>query len=479
MVDLRLRSKFRVSLFCIGLIGVHYHSVAAEETSISLAQLTGCARSNNPALKVALADLESARALLFKASWSRAPTLSITSLLSPLPARKLLQYCVSDSDDQRVIPCPNQDIQDDARLSDVEGMGIYTRTSATLTQPLYTFGKISNNMEAARAGVEAREALLESAERSLDLLAFQAYYGLSLTIQAQKAFKKGMRHLKKHRAQVEQAIKEEKTGITSNDLRRLIIEQSQLTVMNEEVQAQHDRAVRGIQLSCALRSGQELTLAERRLKPLEVTLLSEAEYLQRAEANRPVIRAAQAELKARRSQYAAAVAEYFPDLALVGTFLFARGTSAEDNPDPFANDPFNVLGYGVYLGLNWRLDIAKTGAAIRSAQATIARSEASLAGLRAQLALEMNELYTDATRLTRVLDVQSDAAKQAKQWLTSAVINQGSGLSNPQETTTAIKAFFETSLRYDRTVYEYNVALARLWIASGIDPLELLKMDQP
>ena len=446
--------------------------------ALTLPQLTQCARMNNPALAIAQAELSKIKSSLQFAQWSRFPTLSVNSLFAPLPARRLLDYCVSDSSVssdglQRVIPCPGQNIQDDARISDVDGMGIFTRTTATLTQPLYTFGKISSGIKAAKAGVRAYKELTTLAERHFDLLAFQTYYGLILAERTQRVLRKGKRQLKKLRKSIKKELKRESGIYTSNDLRKLSIKESEIITAAEEVSAQRRRAQRGVQLSCGLSPDQTIKTQERKLKPIEMTLLRESEYLTRALAQRPEIKAARHQLEARQAQRALALAQFFPDLALVGTFGFARGTSAEDNPDPFANDPFNVLGYGAYLGLKWKLNLAQLTSELSASDAEMAKAKAELNALTLQLTLEVNERYQETLRYQRALEVQRQAMVSGKQWMTSTMLNKNTGLIDLKEALEAITSYFQTSLSYDRSIYEYNLALIRLWATSGNDPLSL------
>ena len=451
---------------------------SANPKALTLPQLTRCARANNPALKIAQAELDKIKSSLHFAQWSRFPSLSVEGLFAPLPARRLLKYCVSDNSLspeglERIIPCPNQDIQDDARISDVDGMGVFTRTSATLTQPLYTFGKISSGVRAAKAGVRAYQELTIVAERHFDLLAFQTYYGLILAKRAQRVFRKGRRQFKKLKKSINKELKAESGKYTSNDLRKLTIKESELITAEEGVSSQQRRAQRGVQLSCGFPFDQTIQTDESKLKPLEVTLLSEAEYLKRAFAQRPELRAARHQLEARQAQRAQAIAQFFPDLALVGTFGFARGTSAEDNPDPFANDPFNALGYGAYLGLKWRLNFAQLTSKFKASDAGVAKARAGLSALTLQLTLEINERYQEALRYQRALEAQREAMVSGKQWMTSTMLNKSAGLIDLKDALAAITGYFTTSLSYDRSIYEYNLAIIRLWATSGDDPLIL------
>ena len=466
----------------VSLAEVNAEDLELTPTSLTLPQLTGCARQRNPALDIARAELEKMKSTLMGAQGRMLPSLAVDSLFAPLPARRLLKYCVSPTELsgeglERIIPCPNQDIQDDARLGDVDGMGIYSRTTATLTQPLYTFGKISAGIRAAKAGVRVHEALSEAASYQADELAFQTYYGLILARRAQRTFRKAKRKLAKRRADIERELKAESGKHTSNDLRQLVIKESEIVTLAESVSAQERRALRGVRLSCNISETQEIKPDARKLKPLPVTLSGEEVYLKLALDARPELRAARAQIEARRAQHSLVISQLFPDLALVGTFAFARGTSAEDNPDPFANDPFNVFGYGAYLGLRWRLDLGQIAPRLKRAEVAVARAEADLKALSLQVSLEVSERYQEAVRYQRTLEARKLAMVSGKQWMTSAFLNTSAGLIDSTQLLAALTAYLTTSLNYDRDIYEYNLALMRLWASSGRDPLTLL--DDP
>ena len=459
---------------------VTYTSFAEEiDSSLELTPLylAECARKDNPALRLAHAQLEQAKSQLTLANRSIFPTLNVDGLLAPLPARRLLKYCVDRNDTidglERVIVCPNQGIQDDARLSDIDGMGIFVRTSATLTQPLYTFGKISHGREAAQAGYSAVQELTKVATVHFDHLAFQTYYGLALAKQAKKVFRKGKRHLRKVRKSIEKGI--EKGQYTSNDLRKLKIKESQFDLSSSEVESHYALALRNIKLSCKLDKVDKVTLQSRKLKPISYVLEKEERYLKRALENRPEIKAAKQQIFAREALRAQALANFFPNLALIATFGFARGTSAEDNPDPFANDPFNVLGYGAYLGLSWRLNFAQLTSKLQASEAAILKAKAELHGLTQRLNLEMSQYYLEVQRRQMNLKIREDARLQAKQLVSSTMMNYNTGLIKTKAVLDAIQTSFTQSLEYDREVYDFNLAVLRLTQASGVDPFELFK----
>ena len=291
-------------------------SIAELDTqSLTPQAIAQCARRDNPALRIALSQLEQAKSKVTLAEKSAFPSLNIESILAPLPARRLLKYCVNpdliNGDGlSSVVVCPNQDIQDDARLSDVDGMGIFTRTTATLTLPLITFGKLSNGKKAARAGFTAFQNLNQVAKRQFDQLAFQAYYGFILTHRAQRVFRKAERYLKKIRKRIEKSLKEESGQYTSNDLSKLNIKEVELNIAATDVHAQRQIAIQGIQQSCKLPVDTQLKTQSNKLKALKTEIESKEVYIKRALKQRVEIQAARQQVLAREALRAQAIANF-------------------------------------------------------------------------------------------------------------------------------------------------------------------------
>jgi len=436
--------------------------------SLSLEDLLSCARQNNPAWELAHSELESAYAKLNLAELSALPSMKLSGALAPLPARRILRYCLAD-DGVNVTPCPNQEVYDDQRLDQVDGMGIFARAQLTLQQPLYTFGKISNGRDAARAGVDAYKAGLKRAERSLDLQAAQTYFGLQLATQLEKTIRKGHARLKKLKAKIQSDLKAESGKYTSNDLRRTIIQEGDIISRGLEVEALKRQAIESIRVACELPVGAEIALDTTRLKALRPEPLSLEALKERARAERLDVQMARAQVMAREALASKAISDLLPDLALIGTLGYSLGTSAEDHPDPFANDPFNAFGYGFYLGLNWNLSVAKLKSGPREAEAALEKARAQLRGLEMQLELELIEHGEQLKRYEGTLKAKKEAMRAAKQWLTASFISLGSGLITSGQAIRSISAYLQATASYDQAVYEYNLATLRLWRATGLE----------
>ena len=448
---------------------------AALAAPLTLSEVLSCARRNNPAHDVARAQALDAAAQLTAAQMSLFPTLSVSGGASPLPARRLLQYCVGDND--RVVVCPNQEINDDQRLSQVDGMGIFVRTQATLTQPLYTFGKISHARAAAEAGARAYELGASYAERALDERAFEAYLGLQLSAQVEKVFERGRAELGKFKRRVEESLRDERGEYTSNDLRRLVIQDADLTARELEVQALRTQALAGVRVGCGLPPSAEVLLAEGRLKPYPLTLPPLEDLWGAARRERLDLRGLREGVEARESLARKAVADQLPNIALLGLFMYSIGTSADDSPDPFANDPFNTFGYGFMFGLDWRVSLGDLLSEPARADAALIKARAELAGREQEAYLALSERHAQVRRYEGTLAARAEAARAGKQWMVATLMSKSAGILTSDQATQSLAGYFTSSLAHEQSIFEYNMAVARLWAAAGLDLASLAAGD--
>jgi outer membrane protein len=442
---------------------------------LKLSDLLSCARRTNPAHDIARAQALEAAAQLTGARLSVLPTLSFSGGAAPLPARRMLQYCVGDQ--ERVIVCPNQDINDDQRLDQLDGMGLFARAQVTLTQPLYTFGKITHGRDAAEAGVRAYEAGAAYAERALDVMAFEAYHGLQLSAQVEAVFRRGREELGKFKRRVQRSLDEERGEYSSNDLRRLVIQESDLIARELEAQALKAQAVAGVRVACELTPDAEVTLAEQRLSAYAAPLPPLEALWSIARRERLDLRGLREGVEAREALARKALADQLPNLALIGLFTYSVGTSADDHPDPFANDPFNIFGYGFMFGLDWRLSVSELFSETAQADAQALKARAELRGRERAVYLELSERHAQAMRHASTLTARDEAARAGKQWMVASLMSKSAGLLTSEQATQSLTGYFTSSLAREQSIFEYNLSIARLWASAGLDLAALAAGD--
>lgn len=445
-------------------------AAAAEPTTIDLSELLRRARGNNPAVRIAEAELKKYEALHERARYAWAPTFRFNGLLAPLPERRVLQQCLDPTSPiGAVIPCPGQNIEDDLRITADTEVGILVRVDTRMTFPIYTFGKVSAAQDAARAGLKVGGETVNVARGKLDVLVKQAYFGTQYGESALKILRDGMKRMNKARRDIQKELDKESGRFTSNDLRKLKVESAELEVGILQAEARTRFAWESLRIAGGFESRDDFTLDTLKLKTVYVEPRSIEEYVELSRKARPDLRLAGAAVEARRAQVDMAEADYWPDIALAAAFGFAYGSTADDSPDPFANDNFNYVTYGAVLGATLNLDIFKIRAKVGQAESALLKARAQREALAVQIRLKVVELVEALTQREKEVKIRKKAMKAGKGWMTSNFLNFGLGLVSTDDLIRSLTAYSKARLAWYEAIYEHNLAVARLSETVGVE----------
>ncbi len=449
----------------------------AEPVRLTLDELLQRVEETSPVMEIARAKLADYQAQFDRAYYAWTPSLRVDSILAPLPERKALRTCIvgiyTDPSTggalDEVGACPGQDVEADERITADTEIGILTRTTARLTFPIYTFGRVEHGLEAARAGLEVGQGGLDVARGMLHYRVKQAWYGAQLAASALDILQDGRKRFREAKAGIEKELDRESGRFTSNDLRKLIVEEADLESSLLETEALEAVAWSGLRIAAGLPPGAAIQLDSLDLEPVHVEARAAEAYVEMAIDARPELRMARAGIEARAALVDLAEAEFLPNIALVGAFGYAKGTPAYDPPDPFANDNYNYLSWGVVIGLDWRIDFATLTSSLGRARAALSKQRAEHDALMQEVRLKVLEQVGTMQRRARELDVRELAMKAAKGWLVSNTLNFGLGLVSTDELLKSLVAYSKARLTYYRTIYEYNLAVARLSQSVGTE----------
>ena len=136
-----------------------------------------------PELGEAQADIEQTSSKLAEARSYRYPQIELVTLFGPAPHARKDQFTSTDSG---------------FKFSELTW---FSSADATITQPLYTFGKISENMTAAGHGIEVDRSRKEQRANEVALKVREYYYGLILARELKEVVLEVQESLNKAREQ--------------------------------------------------------------------------------------------------------------------------------------------------------------------------------------------------------------------------------------------------------------------------------------
>jgi len=340
--------------------------------------------------------------------------------------------------------------------------GLFGSAQLDITQPLYTFGKISHARRAARAGLDAQRALADEAAGDLAVDAARAYWGVKTARELGGMLDDGIE-------EIDKALKElgERSGgkgkgkpeISIQDRQRVAVLLAEAKVQRAEAQQAEGEALAGLR---ALTGVADADLDDAQLAPVERTVPEHPGVERRPQA-----------IAARTGAHAAdelagmATSQYFPDIAIVASGVAAAAQGAQDPPSVFANDPYNRLGLGVVIGLQWTLEPWTVAARVEKARADArkAHAQSDLAAIGARY--DADQAAADATAAHAKIEAAATGEQAARTWLASVLQAEAIGTAESRDLADAYIAWFQMRARWAQAVFQWNVAVVRLDRAAG------------
>jgi outer membrane protein TolC len=411
------------------------------------------AAANNPIVAASSAEVEMAEAELFRA-WGRyIPRFTADAFFTWIPSARgdaLNGYL------------------------DFSEWGPLVRTEVDGEVTLYAFGQLEALRDAARAGIDVAQARRKVALAELTFLARQAYFGAVYARQALDVMNEGQKYLDRAKRRLEELEETDSPEFDPVDLMKMRVQEAATVEGRAELEKGLAVALEGMRAVMALPHTAQVEPAESELSPVGVELLGLTEYYAAAFEDRPELAVANAQaLKALAGQDER-FADFFPRLGLRGFYDFAYSPVAEDQRSPFANDPFNVSNGGVALSMRWTLDLGQQIGRYRESSAAVDKALREAEALMLKVRVDVAEAWHEATRQRKLMDVQRDAMKAARGWLIAKSDLYDTGFCSIDDVSGALVEFFRRRLGYLQSIYNFNIATAKLSRVVGRDVRTML-----
>jgi outer membrane protein TolC len=333
--------------------------------------------------------------------------------------------------------------------------------------PLWTFGKITNLWDAAKAQTLVGEGDVRKERNELRLAVRRAYYGVLLTRDALELVHEALGRVDKYVGHLEERLA---AGDGDEiDLLKLKIQREELIVRESEANRQQAIARAGLKFYTGLPGGVEVP--DRPLARVAHQLAPLARYLSAARLYRPEINMARAGVLAREAQVRIERARFFPDLGLALTARYVNAPQVTDQRNPFVNDAGHGRSYGAALVLRYKLDFLPQSARYDQATAQLEEQRATERYALGGVGVEVEQAFREAEDAARRLEAYTRATGYAKRWLIQ--VQQGIDVGTFEDADVvdpakeyALKRFSQMSATFD-----YNMAVAHLAQATGWDQI--------
>ncbi|HTJ44955.1 MAG TPA: TolC family protein [Kofleriaceae bacterium] len=420
---------------------------AAEPQKLTLDQLTAKAIAG-PRTTLAQEDTDAARARVDEADAARLPKATGTGFLTISPEI----HCVD-------VPCTQTAPAGFA----LQFSGAFGGLGITITQPLYTFGKIATAQDAAHAGVRAQAALEDEAAGDAAVDAARAYYGLKLARELRFMLEEGIDEIVKAKEHLDERVTDGSGEVTIQDQQRVATLLAEAKIQLEDAKDGEAQALAGVH---ALVGSDDVDIDDAPLAAVTTPLSDPAKY-ENAASDRPQVVAAREGALAAHSLADFETRQYYPDFAVLGTATWADAQGVDRPPSWIYSQPYHVAGVGLALVLRWNLDPWTTHSHVLRAEAQ-ARHADTLAELaRTGATLEIRNAYSEASRAKAKVDAATDGEKAAHTWVASVLQNDAIGTADPKDLADAYIAWFQMRARLMQAIFQWDVATVRLRRATG------------
>ena len=418
----------------------------------TLAKMVERALETSPDVHEALADELVSASQLKRAKVGRLPTAEFTGLLSPITGVN----CNTETYDT-FIDCD----------SDSNDFGIFSKGELKVIQPLYTFGRLRNEIRAAQQGLHASEAATKKAQHAVIFAVKELYYNLLLSLQSKDLLDDSQENFTKAVETVEERLDNDEGTATEQDLLRLRIGVASVT--KEQLTLERAIAITrsALKRHLGLSAQDPFELADTRLAAVNVDLKPLDFYRSQASQQRPEIAQLEAGLAARQARVEAARSQYYPAIFLAAGFEYAVAPNREDPGNPLLNDFNSLSGPGAALGVRWKLDFWQTRAKVaeRAAKAKLlaAKKDAALSGI----ALDIERRYLEVKEYQQKVDSAEQARKAARGLLVTTLANFQLGVGAGKDVFEGLGLYARIVGDYYKTLRNFNIAAAKFTQATG------------
>ena len=398
------------------------------------------AAMKNPRVAMARLDAQVAAAREDEADALRMPRLSATAFVGPSPKASCVNL------DCTVTTPQNQSLA---------FSGAFGGASLTVTQPLYTFGKIAAARQAAHAGYRASVALADEQAGDTAVEVARAYWGVKLA--------------RTLTWMLDDGLDEITTALKSDDGKDMSVQdQQRVAVLIAEAKSQRADAVMAeAQALAGLRALTQRSDADVDEAELQVLAAASGYAAEPTSADRPQVRAAQAGVAAATAMARLEARQAWPDLAVVAQVGASRAQGIEDPPSIFANDPFNANSGGLALVLRWNVDPWTVAARLARAKLQTARATALASAAAAGASFELTSAVAQVDAAKAKVAATAEGETAGRAWVASILQAQAIGTAEPRDMVDAYLAWFQMRARWAASVTDLNVALVRLGRARG------------
>jgi len=414
---------------------------------LSLKDCLKHSKKNHPIIMAARYKLVSLKKQLNEAHWTPFFNIGMTTLVAPTSTMT-----------------GNAVLSETGEWGDYTNLGIWIRLQFQAGFPIFTFGKIKSYWKMAEEGVKIGKSELQKQINEIDFETRRAYLTILFARQIRSVLEDGRDYLKEAEEKIEEDLENEEGEATLSDQLKVKAYSAQLESQIIQIRKVEEIAMAGLKF---LTGKKNIEVSEEIIQVDEGELRDLSFYIEEAKKNRPELFILDSAVKVSKANLKLNKSKYLPDFVLVGKYTFAYANKVEDQNTPFADDPYNTNGGGVALMINYPFDFVPNYFRTDKAKAQLHQMQAQQQAASGAFLMEVEKAYSDAKSFHDSIKTLKKGKKAAKGWITATHQSYQAGLVELKDFTDALVTYFQLTGEYYKTIYDYNVALCNLRLATG------------
>lgn len=426
------------------LVAIAPSDANASKTRWTYKELWQHVKRVHPLADVASAELKDFRAKLSHSERWWFPRLTASSILAALPG-------------------------EDTKLNertDFTNWGPYLRSDASLSVPIYTFGRVDALKTMARSGLAIGDAKRSIAEETMRSQLDQAVLGLLYARELQGLLEEGEKELKRAQVQLLEEEEEDDESYDPTDKLRLRLVELELKDRALEAENLEIQAMTGLRLLGQFPRDYNPTLSFSFSEFIRLKVPQSNECLSIAKRERPELKQILAFQDVKTAEVMLAKANYLPQLLIGG---FARYSYAQVNDeirDIDSADTLNYLEGGAGLVLSFDFDWASLNRKSEEAEASLLKVSGQTKALLLSVEMEVESAHLNYTSAKERLK-NAKRAEKASRGIMAAKLNlYEAGLGSFEPVASSVKTYFER--RYQTIRSRFTLAESTLKVLRTI-----------
>jgi outer membrane protein len=430
---------------------------AAEAPVLTLPQLTTMALKFSPEVKASKSEARFAKEQVAEVKGYYFPQLDATGIGGLAPKAKRPYVDVYGSKGY-IVNQPNSNT--------LHGITVFGRLDLTISQPLYTFGKIAYRDRAAQRNVKVKQAGVDVKRGEIMLRVAEAYYGLVLAEQGKDAVKEARTYLSDTRERITRLLAINSPNVKESDRYRLAMYEGGVQKFAAQAEEGSKVAYKALKAMVGYGPGQEFRVPQELPNPAAAPGTLD-QQIRTALELRPEFTQLKEGLAARQLLVNAARADQYPSFFAAVMAALAGAPGREGSRDPYINDFFNqTYGFPV-LGVKWHFDFGILKAKVRQAQAELEQLKHTEQAALLGIPVEVAQAYGKVQENYKASLGMEKAYVNARRWLITSFSNFDMGLGKMDDIFQAFERYGSFRGEYLLSLYQYNLATAQLEKATG------------